>query len=416
MNNSSIINGSDFIAVFLTTDKMDPEEQIKKGISAIDLGECTQIIKGHYNISENESLIILNMESKNIENNYEEKNDDNLGKNVQIEIYDKSGRKLNLSVCDKDITVMKFIGDIGELDIQSAMDLASQGIDVFNPNDDYFNDICQEYDNSDGKDIIIKDRRTDKYQNATFCQEGCTYDGINYTLKTANCKCDSNLIQNDLENDDIDSNNINKEEKLNFNTLTESFLTSLLDFNLNPIYCYNLVLNLQIFKNNIGFYFMFIIFILQIIFFIVYIIKNVKSLRYFMLIFKNKDKKNIKSTPPQKNKINIKLNKSNNITRNEETKDYNSKTILDNKNISNEKENLNYIFDLNKKNISKKGNKNLILTNNFISNFNIQNINGNNKIIELIKSKNKKHLSRKKNHKNKFDENKSNRIETRYRK
>jgi len=30
MNNSSIINGSDFIAVFLTTDKMDPEEQIKK--------------------------------------------------------------------------------------------------------------------------------------------------------------------------------------------------------------------------------------------------------------------------------------------------------------------------------------------------------------------------------------------------
>ena len=160
---------------------------------------------------------------------------------------------------------------------------------------------------------------------------------------------------------------------------------------------------------------MFIIFILQIIFFIVYIIKNVKSLRYFMLIFKNKDKKNIKSTPPQKNKINIKLNKSNNTTRNEETKDYdyNSKNILDNKNISNGKENLNYIFDLNKKNISKKGNKNLILTNNFISNFNIQNINGNNKILELIKSKNKKHLSRKKNHKNKFDENKGNRIETR---
>ena len=197
--------------------------------------------------------------------------------------------------------------------------------------------------------------------------------------------------------------------------MTESFLTSLLDFNLNPIYCYNLVLNLQIFKNNIGFYFMFIIFILQIIFFIVYIKKNVKPLRYFMLIFKNKDKKNIKSTPPQKNKINIKLNKSNNTTRNEETKDYdyNSKNILDNKNISNGKENLNYIFDLNKKNISKKGNKNLILTNNFISNFNIQNINGNNKILELIKSKNKKHLSRKKNHKNKFDENKGNRIETR---
>ena len=80
MNNSSIINGSDFIAVFLTTDKMEPEEQIKKGISAIDLGGCTQIIKGYYNIFENESLIILNMESKNIENNDEEKNDDKFRK------------------------------------------------------------------------------------------------------------------------------------------------------------------------------------------------------------------------------------------------------------------------------------------------------------------------------------------------
>ena len=59
---------------------MAPEEQIKKGISAIDLGECTQIIKGYYNISENESLIILNMESKNIENNDEEKNDDKFRK------------------------------------------------------------------------------------------------------------------------------------------------------------------------------------------------------------------------------------------------------------------------------------------------------------------------------------------------
>ena len=59
---------------------MAPEKKKKKGISAIDLGECTQIIKGHYNISENESLIILNMESKNIENNDEEKNDDKFRK------------------------------------------------------------------------------------------------------------------------------------------------------------------------------------------------------------------------------------------------------------------------------------------------------------------------------------------------
>ena len=220
MNTSSLINGSDFLAIFLNTDNMEPKEQIKKGISAIDLGECTQIIKEYYNISNNESLIILNMESKNIENNQEKKDKDNsfnLGKNVQIEVYDKSGRKLNLSVCDKDITLMKFIGDIKELDIESAMSLAQKGIDVFNPYDDYFNDICQVYENSDGKDIIINDRRKDKFQNATFCQEGCSYGGINYELETAICKCDSSFMQNNLENNIVSTNN-NKKEKLNFKT------------------------------------------------------------------------------------------------------------------------------------------------------------------------------------------------------
>ena len=315
INNSTLINGSDFIAIILTTDNMDPKEQIKKGISAIDLGDCTQIIKKYYNISENESLIILNMESKRNDTKNEEKDNDNsfnLGKNVQLEIYDMSGRKLNLSVCDKDITVMKYIGDIEELDIESAMNLADKGIDVFNPNDDYFNNLCQDYYNSDGKDIIIKDRRADKFQNATFCQEGCTYYGINVELKTANCKCDSNLIQNDLENDDIESNNNNKEEKLNFDTLTESFLTSLLDFNINPFYCYNLVFNIKIFKNNIGFYFMFIIFVIQLILFFVYLIKKVKPLRYFMLIFSNKkNQPEIKAFPP-KNNTNLNLIKNDN--------------------------------------------------------------------------------------------------------
>ena len=64
VNSSALINGSDFIAVVLDSDEMDPKEQIKKGISAIDLGNCTEQIKEYYNISKNESLIILNLETK----------------------------------------------------------------------------------------------------------------------------------------------------------------------------------------------------------------------------------------------------------------------------------------------------------------------------------------------------------------
>ena len=62
---------------------MAPDEQIKYGISAIDLGNCTEIIKEYYNISKNENLMILNIETKNIINN---KNDNsfNLGKILNL--------------------------------------------------------------------------------------------------------------------------------------------------------------------------------------------------------------------------------------------------------------------------------------------------------------------------------------------
>ena len=105
INSTKVINGTNFIAAVFSSDNMNPEEQIKNGISAIDLGNCTQKIKEYYNISKYESLIIFNIETKSESYN----NSDNsfiLGKNTQIEIYDKSRRKLELSVCKEDIKVM----------------------------------------------------------------------------------------------------------------------------------------------------------------------------------------------------------------------------------------------------------------------------------------------------------------------
>ena len=305
VNSSELINGTDFIAIVLTSDNMDPIEQLKKGISAVDLGDCTEAIKDYYNISKEESLIILNMESKKNESkeNEEKKDDDNsfdLGKNVQIEVFDMSGRNLDLSVCKKDIKVMKYIGDVKELDIESAKGLADQGIDVFNAKDGFFNDLCQNYENNEGKDIILEDRRKDIYQNATFCQKGCKYNGMNYELMTANCLCNSSLLQISSDNNIEDKNE--KEEKLNFNTLTESILANLFDFNIEVFNCYNLVFNLKLLSTNIGFYCMGGMFILQLIFLFIYLTKRVKPIKYYMITFNNKKIKDKNNPPPKANK------------------------------------------------------------------------------------------------------------------
>ena len=284
-NSSSLINGSDFIATILSSNNLDPKDQLNMGISAVDLGNCAQIIKKMNNISKSENLIIVNMESKRNKNNIENNNNDNsidIGKNVQIEIYDSSGKKLDLSVCKEDIKILQYIKDVNELNIQTAMNLANSGVDVFDVNDEYFNDICHE--NIDGKDIIINDRRKDIYKNVSFCQKGCKYNGIDFTYFAANCICNSSFLQNNSENN-ITTDKSTNEEGFNFKTLKESFIANLFDFNINVIFCYNLVFNSKLLKNNIGFFCMVILLLLQIIFFLIYLIKKLESLKSFMLIF-----------------------------------------------------------------------------------------------------------------------------------
>ena len=355
VNSTKVINGTNFLAMVLSSDNMKPEDQLKSGISAIDLGNCTNILKEYYNISDEENLIILNMESKKDENNNDEDKSFNLGKNTQIEIYDYSGSKLNLSICNEGIKIMKYIGDADELNIESAKILSEQGIDVFNAADDFFNDICHSYDNPDGMDIIISDRRNNIYQNVTFCQNGCTYNGINYNLMAANCLCDSSILEEEEENNNMTNTNLNIEIS-NFKTITKAFLQNLLSFNFEVLKCNNLFLNIKILSRNIGFYNLSSMFVLQIIFFFVYLIKKLKPLKHFMLIFKNnndiknsQNNNNFRNTPPPKNISTIIPNNRNNKNKKYDKKDKyikidfneNQKNKLNNKYNKIKKENIN---------------------------------------------------------------------------
>ena len=288
-----LINGSDFLAVVLSSNDMDPIEQVKKGISGVNLNNCTEQLKEHYNISKDENLIILNMEMKRNETKInEEKNPGdnslNVGKQSEILVYDKSGRELNLSICNQFINILKYVGDLQkELDIDSAIDLANKGIDKFNPKDDYFNNICCENENDIGKDISINDRRSDIFKNVSFCDEGCSYNGMNYELMIADCTCDSSAMK--INNTD---NKINEgKEKVDFNSLKNTVIAGLDDFNFDVIFCYNLIFNVKIFTNNIGFYCMFIMIIFQIICFCIYIYKKLNPIKYFMLIFNKLNQK-----------------------------------------------------------------------------------------------------------------------------
>ena len=286
-SSSSIISNSEIIQVISTSDKMSIEEQLKTGVSPVDLGECTNSIKEYYNISKEENLIILNQEKRN--NNEQNKSSENnensitLGKYSQIEVYDLSGRKLNLSVCKTGIKILKYLGDVEKLNINSAKNYADLGVDIFNASSDYFNNICFQYKNDDGKDIVVNDRRKDIYQNVSFCQDGCMYNGMNYDLMIANCICDSSSLEGEknLTNNDYNNTGVSQ-----FKTLVKSFIANLLDFNIDILYCHNLVFNIPILKRNIIFYFMILMNILQFCCLIIFLFKRLKPIKNYLIKYK----------------------------------------------------------------------------------------------------------------------------------
>ena len=309
VNSTNVINCTTFVAVVLSSGEMNVENQIKSGISAINFRDKGLKIKRHYDIPDDEEIIVLSMQ-KNNQTETEEKTDIKLnfqskigaviGKDIEIEVYDLSGRKLDITDCEEEIEVAKYIGDEEEkIDIESAQSFAEMGIDVFNSSSEFFNDLCYEYDNIDGKDITMNDRRTDVYQNVSFCKEGCTYVGVDYDLKVASCICDAAVLQSEGNN----TNNNDNQAQSNSNTfesLVESFIKNWLDFNIDVVKCYNLIFNPRILKQNIGFFVMTALLVAQMVFLVIFFIKRMKPIKSYMLNFKSSEFKQNKAVPPRK--------------------------------------------------------------------------------------------------------------------
>ena len=303
-SSSSTISGQDFKALIYSSKESLNKTSI--GTSSLDFGECPKILKSHYNISEEENLIYLMIELDNKEINTDY-NSLNIGKKTLFNIFDSSGRKLDISLCEENIKLTHNISDIIEIDLINAENLAKQNIDVFNSNDRFFNDLCHPYDNEDGKDIIIKDRINDIYQNVTFCQVGCSYKGINYDLLTANCDCKTQLMQEIFSNLTKEEEKSEHDEIVNIKTLSKAFSSNLLIFNYKVITCSDLVFDLNILKNNIGFYCFLILIITQITLLIFFLYKKLLPIKSFMLNIASNNKDNNKNNPTKKKVLKKKL-------------------------------------------------------------------------------------------------------------
>ena len=195
----------------------------------INFNECEKILRNTLNISSSRIITFLQMEINN--------KDKSLVNQVEYQVYDNNKNLLDLSLCkDLDIEITYAMKD-KSLDIKSISELNNKGIDVFNINDSFFNDICHPYSDSNN-DIVLEDRIKDIYQNYSLCYDDCSYNGFDLMNKTISCDC-----------------KVKTNMSLNESSITlKRFDEIKIESNFGLIKCYKLVFSFDGKIKNIGFW------------------------------------------------------------------------------------------------------------------------------------------------------------------
>ena len=183
----SLYKNENYTIIIYKTSSCIKELSLK--MPSVDFKSCYEKVQNAYNIQED--LVISIAEKKEI--------------NSALTFYSffnpKSGEKLDAETICKDDTITveenlnSFLDENSEF-YETQTSLTAQGINIFDPNDPFYTDICFDFDNPLKKDIPLNDRIKDLFPNATLCYSGCTNSGINLADMTVKCDCSFNDLQN----------------------------------------------------------------------------------------------------------------------------------------------------------------------------------------------------------------------------
>jgi hypothetical protein len=182
ITNNTLIKGDSMFStrMYLSGNNTQLEEEaVRNNFPIFNLSDCEPALKVHYNLTDSEKIIYLtnNMNSLSASNN-------NTITEYTISAYNPiTKEKLSLDIC-KDLrqTIQLPISNSTNFNMTLYKELKTQGIDIFDRNNTYFNDRCASYiDPSLKKDTTINWRREKLLQSTLPQCEGfdCTYIGIN---------------------------------------------------------------------------------------------------------------------------------------------------------------------------------------------------------------------------------------------
>ena len=189
------------------------------------MGDCENILKEKYKISQDLSLIILKLDIFIPEYSIPL---------VQYEVFNPiTLESLNLNYCNQTFINILFPALINEKELYK-----------YDPNNSFYNDKCYSYSTDNGIDLSINERKNEyNKNNLAICEKNCVFMGFKNGTKMANCKC---KIKEIFETISFIYNN--KEILLNKFTNIKNTI------NIDCIFCYKALFCSEGIKKNIGSY------------------------------------------------------------------------------------------------------------------------------------------------------------------
>ena len=291
-------------------------KKLKIDIPTIDFKECYEKVVDYYSIKEN--LIIAVIDRYIYDDNSGSKNPDT----SYAFFHPKTGENLNANEICKEVKIIIEENILSILeDNKTVLFFSSQNVNIFNISNQFYTDICFNFESPNNKDVVLKDRIKSYYPNITLCDSGCKNKGVNLTSLTAICECSfKDLLNNDFLNnnlfvDNIIISGIIKQVKDTFNII-----------NLEVMSCYKTIFDSNYMKKCYGGLMIIVLLVLEIICVILYKMVGIKETIGFLfrMSIAFKDFKQTKLN----NKLTINLTKR--TVKDPPKKD---KLILNNKNV-----------------------------------------------------------------------------------
>ena len=163
-------------------------EELSLKMPKVDFGNCFTKVLENLNPPTTDNIIIALIEKYNTQKK---------SSTTYFFYHPNTGEKIDIATICKDEEVIVKESVLSQLNdsnvnLDYALFLADQNIDIFNLSDAFYTDICFHFESPNGKDIPLKDRIATFYPNVTLCDPGCETKGVNLTTMESMCECKFN--------------------------------------------------------------------------------------------------------------------------------------------------------------------------------------------------------------------------------